>query len=191
MAIVDKSYFTGKLKIPNIESQNTDVIVNDDKLEQAINKYEFIYLRDALGFEVAKNVINQITSGSGSLNGQAVNNLVDGYGSWQGLKYEISNVKYSQVANFIFCNYLIENQSQLTEVGNVVDEFEKSKLLSSWNKYNIAWQEMMQERQELWRYDGYYYENRDIVTLREYLAESDDFNTNYFKWYQTTNKLGL
>ena len=48
--IVDNSYFTGKLNIPNL-SDNQDYINNNDKLDNAIKEYEFIYLKSILGLD--------------------------------------------------------------------------------------------------------------------------------------------
>ena len=192
--IVDNSYFTGKLNIPNL-SDNQDYINNNDKLDNAIKEYEFIYLKSILGFEVAKDVLDKVQADGQVTGGQKYKDLIEGEGEWKGLRYEVNGVKYSQIANYVYCQYLLENQTELTEAGNTIATFEKGNVISSWSKYNRAWQDMMLERQLHYVYDLSYYNynvnNRGFITLWEYLSNSDDWDINHFQYWENTNKLGI
>ena len=188
--IIDNSYFTGKLEIPNL-SNDDQYINNNATLDQTILEYEFQYLKAALGFKVAKDVINAVGANGQITGSQKYKDLIDGLNDWIGLRYEINGVKYSQIANYVYCQYLLENQTQLTESGNSLAQFEKGSVLSSWNKFNIAWQAMIKERQT---YDcdyHYLYDNRGYITLHEYLSKSDDWDVSNFEVWRNTNKLGI
>ena len=89
--IVDNSYFTGKLNIPNL-SDNQDYINNNDKLDNAIKEYEFIYLKSILGFEVAKDVLDKVQADGQVTGGQKYKDLIEGEGEWKGLRYEVNGV---------------------------------------------------------------------------------------------------
>lgn len=201
--LIDKTYFTGKLSIPNLqqsETANPDLITNNSNLERLINEYEFRYLVDVFGFSIAKTILDQLEA-DGTVKAttdQKYKDLIDGNGSdWLGLRFDVNSIKYSQIANYVYCQYLYENERRLTDLGVTVDTAEKSKMVSSFGKYNDAWREMISMRQPSW-FDNFYnnlypfhYSNKDLKTLFEYIRESEDWNIEHFKTYQNTNAFDI
>jgi hypothetical protein len=197
--LIDKSYFTGKLELPNVEQGdvNADLILNNDNLDRLINEYEFKYLIDVFGVTIAKEILaviepdGTITPGSD----QKYFDLIEGVDDWLGLRYEVSTVKYSQVANYVYCQYLNQYETQLSNLGNSVNEIEKGTRISNWSKFNESWREMMLQRQirdynDLYFY-GYAYRENPFYTLYEYLSNSADWSTSKFRWYENTNSFNL
>jgi hypothetical protein len=193
--LIDKTYFTGSLELPNIEQGdvNSNLILNNDKLDRAINQYCFVYLVDVFGVSIAKEILDVIEPDGTITPGtdQKYIDLIDGVVDWLGLRYEIQGVKYSQIANFVYCQYLRDNESQLSNLGNSLNDIEKGQRISSWNKFNEAWREMFKLRQpaDLIYYGypcDYEYQN-NYKTLYEYLTGSEDWNTDKFIIYHNTN----
>lgn len=193
--LIDKTYFTGKLNLPNVEqgTVNPDLILNNDSLTRTINEYVFKYLVDVFGVTIAKEILNVIEPDGTITPGtdQKYIDLIDGQGDWLGLRYEIQGVKYSQVANYVYCMYLKEHETELSNLGNSVNDIEKGIRVSDWNKFNDAWREMFKFRQpEGWDDFGFpqcldYYNN--YKTLYQYLTDSADWNTDKFVVYHNTN----
>ena len=199
--LIDKTYFTGSIELPNVEqgTVNPDLVLNNDDLTRAIQQYEFEYLQDVFGFSIAKDILSKVDA-NGVINpssDQKYFDLIEGVGDWVGLRYEVSGIKYSQIANYVYCKYLYDTETKLTNLGNTVDDVEKGVIRSSWNKFNDAWREMFKYRQLFeCEYDWYYYEtsyNRDtsFKTLYEYIRDSDEWDTKNFIWYDNTNSLGI
>ena len=199
--IIDETYFTGKLNIPNVQQApvNTNLVSNNSILDRIIKEYSFKYLSDVFGVIVAKDILSKVDSTGAIIPGtdQKYIDLIEGNGSnWLGLRYEVNGVKYSQIANYCYCQYLNETETKLTNIGNTIDESEKGKILSSWNKFNEAWREMFVMRQPKWfEVYGYpYYDYTlevDVKNLYDYITDSPDWDNKYFKMYENTNKFGL
>jgi len=198
--LIDKTYFTGSIELPNVEQDtvNTDLVLNNDNLIRAIQQYEFKYLQDVFGFTIAKEILSKVDSNGVIIpsSDQKYFDLIEGVGEWVGLRYEVSGVKYSQVANYVYCNYLYDTETKLTNLGNTVDDVEKGKLISSWNKYNESWREMFKYRQLFeceydWNYWNAYNRDTSFKTLYEYIRDADGWNTDNFVWYEHTNILGI
>ena len=198
--IIDKTYFVDKLNIPNLDlDENSDLISANSNLDNVIARYSFKYLTDAFGYFTAKQILAVIKPNGQIYSGteQKYIDLINGKESeeWLGLRYEINNIKYSQIANFCYCQYTKEYETRLTEMGNTLDEGEKSLVVSSWSKFNASWREMMDMRQPCFGsyVDDWYYGNkvRDFKTLYDYISTSDDWDTNKFVYYENTNSLGL
>lgn len=195
--IIDKSYFTGNKELPNIEqgTVNPDLVLNNDKLIETIKRYEFKYLCDVFGVTIAKEILDQVNTDGTFVPGvqQKYVDLIDGSGDWLGLRYEINGVKYSQIADFCYCQYLFENETQLSNLGNSTNDIEKGKLRSSWNKVYPVWREMMKHRQRADHYLEFplYLDYLQLTTLWDYISNNDDWNTKHFVYYQNANSLGI
>lgn len=196
--IIDKSYFTGSLELPNVEqgTVNSDLVLNNDNLERSIKQYEFEYLSDAFGFTIAKDILSKVQADGTIIPGsdQKYFDLIDGVDDWVGLRYTVSDIKYSQIANYVYCKYLRDAETGLTNVGNTIDEVEKGKTRSSWNKFNDAWRKMFKFRQYYeFQYEWHYLYGKDksFKTLYEYITDSDGWSADNFKWYSNTNSLGI
>lgn len=200
--IVNKTYFTGRLNIPNVNQNtvNNDLISNNDRLDMVIRESAIKYLSDVFGFLISKTILEQLEN-DGTVKAtaeQKYKDLIDGNGSdWLGLRFEVNGIKYSQIANYVYCNYLQQNEQKLTNIGVTQDNSEKSSVVSSWNKYSDSWREMMAMRQPTWIGNWYnnlhplYWHEKDTKTLYEYIVNNDDWNDRYFKTYENTNALGI
>jgi len=200
--IIDKTYFVDDLNIPNLDfSENSDLISNNNALDNIISRSSFKYLSDVFGYKVAKEILNvfktngQIKSGTD----QKYIDLIEGKDDedWQGLRYEVSGVKYSQIANYVYCQYLAQYENRLTDFGVTNDNAEQGRSISSWVKFNASWKVMLSMRQicDYHLYENYHFDYnfkpRDAKSLYEYLRDSADWDVDKFVHYEETNSLGL
>ena len=196
--LIDKSYFTGKINIPNLEQDtvNPDLITNNNSFDRLIKEYTFKYLVDVFGFKVANEILDEVEP-DGTVKASAeqkYKDLINGVDKWRGLRYEVQGVKYSQIAYYVYCQWVYENQTQLTDIGNTIDNAEKANVVNSWNKFNDAWREMhlLREPEHFYSVQNYYFRNKqDIYTLYDYISESSAWVTNDFISYENTNSFGL
>jgi len=199
--IIDKTYFVEALNIPNLDlEENTDLISNNNNLDNVIARYSFIYLKDVFGYKIAKEILNVIKPNGEFVSGvdQKYVDLIDGddASDWMGLRYSINGIKYSQIANFVYCNYLKEYENRMTDIGATVDNAEQGKGISSWYKFNHAWREMYGMRQPLnnvyeFVYYNDYWNPEDNKTLYEYIRDNSNWSTDKFVCYDNSNALGL
>lgn len=125
MYLIDKTYFQGKINIPNVnEYDGTENVV--DSLEISIDKYVPLFLQNVLG-TILFNELNPFVSGVtlNALAPQKWKDLVDGVSYddgkkvWRGLRYEQGLYKESILAQFVYFNHYQETFS--SGVGQVVD----------------------------------------------------------------------
>lgn len=197
--ITDVSYYVGSRFIPNISQEDENglagqTINNNAALLLTIAEYEISFLSDAFGFYEAKTILDQLeTDGSVKTSAdQKYKDLINGDASikWRGLRYEIAGVKQSMVADYVYSNYVRETETRLTNLGNTVDQAEKAQIISSTNKYVQAWRRMYELRESR-DYYSWYYLARDEKTLYNFISENAGFNTEYFKFYENLNSLGI
>lgn len=200
--ITDISYFKSERFIPNlVQTESTGLssstLNNNDELQRLIDEYEIQFLSDAFGFYEAKTILGQLNE-DGTVKTEAdqkYKDLIDGNESikWRGLRYEAANIKQSMVADYIYCKYVNQTDSRLSQIGNTVDQAEKSTVVSSWSKFVQAWRRMFEQRQ--WKQDRYYwsleYFNSDELTLFDFISQTEGFSTQYFKFYENQNSIGL
>ena len=182
--IIDLTYLNKEpLFLPNIGEQRVN---RDDEYLVFIDKYEFQFLLLSLGFELAKELLDQFEA-DGSWKPSAEQkwkDLVDGKDNWQGLRFSVGEFKQSMIANYVYCQYLYESDRNLTAVGSVVDDVEKGHRLSNWSKFVNAWREMIEMRQER-KKDG-------TLSLKEYLKENkSDFRNYKFQELNNVNTFCL
>ena len=195
--ITDITYFINLLEIPNTDDNNT-TINNVDKLNAFIKQYEYEYLLECFGFEQAKDIVEKVNP-DGTIKGNSPSNqkyidLIDGVGNWKGLRYEINGHKYSQLANYVFCKYLELGELELTELGTLYNALEQGFKRSNKYFHNKAWRFMIKERQLTCEYYDYMYynqNNRQTLTLQQYITESTDWDSNYFNYWENSNQLDL
>jgi hypothetical protein len=197
--ITDVSYYVGSRFIPNIYQEAgtglaAQTINNNDALLLTIAEYEINFLSDAFGFYESKIILDQFeTDGTVKVSAnQKYKDLIDGNDSikWRGLRYEIAGVKQSMVADFVYANYVRETETRLTQLGNTVDQAEKAQIISSTNKYVQAWRRMYELR-EAREYYHFMYLSIDEVTLYKFISDNAGFTTEYFKFYENLNSLGI
>jgi len=146
MFIIDNTYFTKSLSVPNTEEPTSDSAI---ELETSIDRYvpQFLKLtlRNVLYTDLKANTTNGVLNPSAP---QKWKNLVDGCDytldgktyTWQGLKYEEGLFKISLLANFVYVNhYQSTINSQLGQIiiepKNGVNSDYTTHLVSVWNDF--------------------------------------------------------
>lgn len=195
--IIDTSYFLyNPVKIPNAVVQpsiGTNTPNNVTELQQAIEGVEYQFLLNALGLEQYNELKAQFNP-----NGTWIDNpvqkwvdLVDGTGTWRGLRYTVGSVKKSLIAHYVYYTFLLDGQVYYTTTGlqrldasnaNTVDP--TSKLCKEWNTFvleyqgafNVCWCSQYQNEQSM-----YYFMQ----------SNPDDYSVDYFKPYRLLNAWGI
>lgn len=121
MYLIDKTYFQGKINIPNLSEYDGGV---DDAFEISVDKYVPMFLQNVLGtvlFTELDSFIDGVNLDP--LAPQKWIDLVDGVSYddkiWRGLRYEKGLYKESILAYFVYFNHYQETFS--SGVGQVVD----------------------------------------------------------------------
>ena len=196
MYLIDKTYFQGKINVPNSDEFNGEF---DSSLEMAIDKYAPLFLQNVLG-AVLFNELNPFIVGVNldPLAPQKWKDLIDGvvYDDgkkvWKGLRYSTGLHKESVLAYFVYLNYYQETNS--SGVGQVVD-IAKNGLDANTTKhltevYNIFVELYQSDRYCYGAERSYingalfidYYNNRKnsgFVSLLEFLQDNKDIYIGY------------
>lgn len=192
--IVDLTYFQKEpLYLPNI---STTGINDNEKYQTFIDKYEFQFLLTALGFDLAKELLEQFET-NGDFKPTAAQkwkDLVDGKDNWRGLRFVQSTHKFSMIANYIYCQYLYDTDIKLTTTGSVTSDIEKGNRVTNWYKVVDAWRDMMKQYQierERLSYFKFPIDN-GTKTLEEYLSDNaSDFPNYKFQRLQNINSFDI
>jgi hypothetical protein len=199
MKITDVSYYVGSRFIPNIIQEAEtgligETISNNDALLLTISEYEISFLSDAFGFYESKIILDQFEADGTVKVGadQKYKDLIDGDETikWRGLRYEVAGVKQSMVADFVYAKYVRETETRLTQLGNTVDQAEKAQIVSSYTKYVQAFRRMYEQRESR-DFHYWFFLSTDEKTLYDFISENEGFSTEYFKFYENVNSLGI
>jgi len=200
--IYDLSYFQNNIFIPNLVTDGSDIVSENDEVLSVIKQSDVKFLTDCFGFNFAKEVLESVEP-DGTVKASAsqlIKDLIDGDASldWQGLRFSVNDYKFSLMANYAFCQYLTKNNTKLTTIGNVKDNAENGQVRSNWSKYVIAWNEMMLMRDCIYnnyRRDWYYNttikQNTYGISLEEYILNKEGLHISKFKKYELVNSFGL
>lgn len=197
--IYDLSYFKNELHIPNIYD-DVDIVSNNEKLLEVMRNSDVKFLTDCFGFKIAKDVLNAVDEDGNVKAGTdaTIEKLINGDEDkdWLGLRYEVNGVKKSILANFAFCQYLYQTETELTQVGNVKDNVENGNRVSNWGKYVSVWNEMLKQRQKDYEVTDYNWylqlKNTYGITLQEFINQnSETFAFDKFLRLEKVNSFGL
>lgn len=131
--------FIGSIAIPNLVDTKADGQLIDTLIEQ----YENDYLETLLGYDLAQDVINEITTDAGLLpyvdivNGATYTDANGDVQKWQGFI-----AGKSPIANYIYCEYLRIKEVQTTGIGSVKQQSENAILADGTMKLVKAWNDM-------------------------------------------------
>ena len=212
MYIIDQTYFTRDLSIPNINEMQTEAF---DNLNSFVDEYVRQLLRDALGIQIFNEldsyVIGGVFDGTGApqyiidlVNGKEYVNSGTTY-KWSGLISTQGVFKKSLLANYIYYKWLQSNFSTQSGVGEVTINPQNAnlvnptqKLVSVWNTFLLMYQNMNT------CYPSVYYKGHTQVidwlginantevSLIQYLNDNDtDFSTATLRVYEYQNQLGI
>lgn len=156
--IIDRTYFTGPLVIPQLGS-----IPVQDTVDDYISIYEPELLSKALGESLA-DALNQAIEdlGSGSdedldqrwkdlLNGVSFTNTSDRPAKWVGLA-PVDKKPGGPVAAFVWFHYTRDTAAQNSGVGVVSATAENAVNVSPTFKLSQAWNTMAKQVQVLWQF---------------------------------------
>jgi len=153
MYLIDQTYFTKQYNIPNLNEMDSDVFSN---LEQYIDKDVRSLLRNVLGYTLFKDFDSYVVDGilpntapqkwldfvngkEYEINGETV--------KWKGIMYEEGLSKTSVLVPYIYHNWLIDNISQVTGVGekvisaqNAVNANSNQRIVAAWNDFISMYQ---------------------------------------------------
>ena len=111
MFIIDDSYFTGKINVPNVTEYNGSTV---EAIEDYINKYGRLFMRETLGNVLFKDLMLNLDNGElkptatqkwkDLINGKEYTKNGETY-TWQGIKGGCDLYKDSVLAYFIYLNY--------------------------------------------------------------------------------------
>ena len=112
MYLIDDSYFTGKINIPNGSTEYNGSTI--EPIDDYINKYGRMFMRETLGNVLFKDLNENLTDGELNTNATAKwKNLINGTEyvkngttyTWQGIKGGCDLYKDSVLAYFVYLNY--------------------------------------------------------------------------------------
>ena len=150
MSLIDGSYFTGKILIPNITYGAISPAVYSADMLQSIDQYEEEILTSLLGYSLYKLLLADL-DGSGDPQTTRFIELIDGvefehtYGNitqtlkWKGLR---NSDKLSLSAYYTYYKYIERNATKMAAVGNTDLKAENAEKVSPIRKMTDAWYEM-------------------------------------------------
>jgi len=153
--IIDNSYFTGVLKVPNSQESLaplSDRNGNEKKIEDYIDRYERQVMIYALGLTNYNDLISYIDPITGDWNDEGTTpqkwlDFMDGkeYSvegvdfEWKGLRYEEGNQKYSLIAYYVFSKFLPDISVSFGSAGMQKENTKAARGYSSIPKTVDAW----------------------------------------------------
>lgn len=212
MFIIDDSYFTGKINVPNNNEYNGSTV---EAIEDYINKYGRLFMRETLGNVLFKDLMLNLD------NGELIENatekwvkLVNGTEyvkdgvtyTWQGIKGGCDLYKDSVLAYFVYLNYFEITQFTgfslaLTEAKNSTVVNPSNHLVEVWNDFVYLYQGSCNHTQHpsiSFDFNGvlfndYYYGNDSgFVSYMQYLLDNKaDFPNVAIKPLIYKNSLGI
>lgn len=212
MYIIDQTYFTRELSIPNINEVQTEAF---ETLEYFVDEYVRQLLRDALGIEIFNILDTYVIDGAFDSTGapQYIIDLVEGKEyvksgvtyKWSGLISTQGVFKKSLLANYVYYQWLKNSFTTQSGVGEVTLNPQNANLVNPTQKLVTAWNSfvIMYQNQNCVYPNVYYkghtqvidwlgYNVNTEVSLIEYLNDNDsDFSTATLRVYEYQNQLGI
>jgi len=153
MYLIDPTYFIKQYHIPNLNEMDSDVLSN---LEQYIDKDARSVIKNALGYSLFKEFDTYVIDGYLSpLAPQKWKDLVNGKEylrdgelvKWKGIAYSEGLYKSSFLVPYIYHNWLNDNISQVTGVGekvvsaqNAINVNSNQRSVGAWNDFLSMYQ---------------------------------------------------
>jgi hypothetical protein len=136
--LIDQSYFVGELSIP------TNTAGTLERLDLFIKKYEPELLQEILGYELYRDYKASAPIAvpyTYLQNGKEYTDRTGRLVKWQGLR-QTSPVKKSLVANYVYYQWLRDQDTQNTTIGVAQAKSENAARVSPIDKMVNAWNEM-------------------------------------------------
>lgn len=219
--IIDKSYFQGKLQIPNVQENFVplgDRGGNQANLDEYILKYEKLVMLNALGYVAWKSfndsfdVDGTVLPGAEQrwkdlIEGKEYTNKAGDLVKWEGLRYTLGTFKYSLIADYVFSVFLHDTSRTFAGNGMVKEKANTAETVSSIPRIAEAYNDFVVKYQG--DSEGQYpavsikpglisvdYSGRMFssleVSMYQFLAENeDDYTDVVFRFYELTNSFGI
>lgn len=209
MYLIDVTYFTRELSIPNVNEMQTDVSEN---LEMLVDEKVRLFLQVVLGFELYASLNGDIVNGvlkadaaqrwKDLVNGKTYN---DGSKNWAGLLQVYGTYKKSLLANYVFHDWLSGNTTTVSGVGevsikakNAMNVLSNQRLSTVWNGFIEMYQGTRTtkfatvERGHGAIYMDWQHTQTELVPMVTFIRDhSDEFEGALLPVYPMSNKYGL
>ena len=212
MYIIDETYFTRELSIPNVNEVQTEAY---DTLNYFVDEYVRQLLRDALGVDKFNELDTYVIDGVfvSTDAPQYIIDLVEGKEydksgvtyKWSGLISTQGVFKKSLLANYVYYNWLRNSFSIQSGVGEATLNPQNANLVNPTQKLVTIWNSFldMYQNQNL-AYPNVYYKGytqiidwlgfsaNTEVSLIQYLQDQQaDFDNATLRVYKYQNQLGI
>lgn len=213
--IIDDSYFTGDIYLPQVGDEASTVANNNGKLQSFIDEYEPKILEMALGFELYNEFKENLTEGgelevgaqdkwSDLLNGTEYTSGSTSY-KWRGLIKEDGIINTSLIAYYVYYWYVKDGITQKSTLGVVKPDGDNSKAVDSIPTLTNAWRKLMEwysKTEQRSYFKGYVngayfedylgYDSSRNVSLYEFLSHNQSDYPNWsFTPLENKNSWGL
>jgi hypothetical protein len=153
MYLIDETYFIKELSVPNINEMDAD---NLTILTQYVDEFARKLLKDALGYDLFKELDTNITSGVLNVGApQKWLDLVNGCEytkdgktyKWNGLIFTEGLHKSSLLAKFVFYHWLKDNVTTITGTGEKSIKSVNADSVNSNQRLVTVWNDFVSEYQ--------------------------------------------
>ena len=186
MFIIDDSYFTGKINVPNIdEFDGSSKVTIDDY----INKYGRLFMRETLGNVLFKDLMLNLDNGEliqtasqkwvNLINGKEYTKNGETY-TWQGIKGGDDLYKDSVLAYFVYLNYF--EITYFTGFSLASTEAKNSTVINPSNHLVEVWNDFVGLYQGSCNYNPSIYFHSDEVIFRDYYHSNDSGFVSYMQF---------
>lgn len=188
MFIIDDTYFTGKINVPNLKEYNGSDV---NAIEEYIQKYGRLFLRETLGNVLYKDLMENLDSEDGALLPNADEKwvkLIDGTEyvkdgvtyTWLGIKGGSDLYKESVLAYFIYLNYF--EITYFTGFSLAVTEAKNSTVINPSNHLVEIWNDFVGLYQGSCSYNPGIYFNSNEVIFKDYYHSNDSGFVSYMQF---------
>lgn len=213
--IIDNSYFRTKpLFIPqstnNVPEVGTGQTTDQDNVKALIDEKESEFLLSFLGFEQYTELLSQLTV-SGTFIDDPIQkwvDLVDGSGSWKGLRYKIGSYKKSIIAYYVYFYWLGQYSYTATVMGLQKPESANSTGIIPNDAQAKVWDKFLSQYgyTNVYRSNPYFFHNwngtgivwtgsnynSNETSLYEFMSKNSDvYDLSFFSNYSPVNPYNL
>jgi len=188
MPLIDYTYFIGVISIPEVADSNggASPIMGDTVNTVFIGRYETPYLRKALGYAFAKAFLDGLQIDPTEqrwldIKGGKEYTIADKKFYWPGF---VNDEKISPLANYIYCEYMRDNATTTTAVGEAKPQIQNATMASVTQKISRAWTDMK-------RMTEYDYDNSIQHFLQNNLDTYPEFDLSAISCFGSLNFLNL
>lgn len=144
--IIDQSYFTGKLNLPQTGNNEGLLLVNE-----FIERYEPEYLQKVLGYNLWK-AFSEGIDGSGEIEQRFIDLLEGKEFEYSGKTYKWVGFETKPIQNYVYYHFLDNAAYDTVQVGHSVGKLDNAIAVAPEVKAINAWNEMVLENHILYKF---------------------------------------